>query len=326
MFQLTNNQTARIVDELKPFDVAPGTIERFRLHLVTDGIGQSVYVPVLIARGREGDKIFGCTAAVHGDELNGIPVIQRLFQQIDPESLHGILVGVPIVNVPSLLKLKRRFIDGIDLNHIMPGKSNGNISEVYAFRIVNNIIRHFDYLVDIHTASFGRVNSYYVRADMHQPRTAEMARLQNAQIIVHNPPEDGTLRGAAENLGIPAITLEVGDPYTFQRNMIHSGRTGIHNLLNYLGFTNDLIESPKTAPVMCERSYWMYTDTGGILRVHHNLVDRVSAGEIIADHFNIFGDLIRQYRAPEDGIIIGKSTNPICPTGGRILHLGIVEK
>ena len=29
--------------------------------------------------------------------------------------------------------------------------------------------------------------------------------------------------------------------------------------------------------------------------------------------------------APVDGIVIGKSVNPINQTGGRILHLGIVE-
>jgi len=38
---------------------------------------------------------------------------------------------------------------------------------------------------------------------------------------------------------------------------------------------------------------------------------------------DIFGDLIEEYRAPEDGIVIGRSTHPVNQTGSRILHLGI---
>lgn len=325
MHNLLLDTSARVIHELDLSAVERGTLERFWVHIVTDGIGQPVHVPVLVARGVEGDDVLGCTAVIHGNEINGIPVIQRLFQQLDVETLRGTVVGVPIINVPSLLRKKRRFIDGKDLNHIMPGKADGDVSEVYAYRIMNNIIRHFDYLVDLHTASFGRVNSYYIRADMDQRKTAKMAMLQNAQIIVHNPPSDGTLRGAADDLDIPAITLEVGDPNTFQRGMIRSSLTGIHNLLSFLRFTDAEIEEPVEAVVICRHSYWMYTDTGGILRVYPSVTDRVRKGEVVAAIYNIFGDLIKQYMAPEDGIVIGKSVNPICQTGGRILHLGVGE-
>ena len=35
----------------------------------------------------------GIAAAIHGNELNGIPVIQRLFREIDVKQLRGTLVG-----------------------------------------------------------------------------------------------------------------------------------------------------------------------------------------------------------------------------------------
>ena len=96
---------------------------------------------------------------------------------------------------------------------------------------MNWILRKFDYLVDLHTASFDRVNSYYIRADMEDDTARRMALLQNAQIIVHDAPSDGTLRGAADALGIHAITLEVGNPNTFQKGHIRTSLTGIFNLL-----------------------------------------------------------------------------------------------
>lgn len=315
---------ARVIRELDLEEAPQGGVTRFWLHLVTDGLGQPVYIPILVARGTKPGPVLGLTAALHGNELNGIPVVQRLFKEINTGQLRGTIVGLPAVNIPSLLRNRRRFVDGVDLNHIMPGRQDGNVSDVYAYRLVNRVVRHFDYLVDLHTASFGRINSFYIRADMKEPVTRQMALLQNAQIIVHNPPSDGTLRGAADALGIHAITLEVGDPNLFQHGLIRSGLTGVHNLLHFLEMTSGDIDQPETPAVLCERSYWMYTDTGGILAVHPAITEFVKKGQLVATLRNIFGDMIREYHAPEDGIIIGKSVSPINQTGGRILHLGIM--
>ncbi len=321
---LLHDEPIPIINELQLDAVPEGEIKRYWLHLVTDGMGTPIFVPLIVARGRRPGPVLGLTAVVHGNELNGIPVIQRLFKELDLANLRGAIVGVPVVNVPSLLRNKRLFVDGADLNHIMPGRADGNVSEVYAYRIVNRVVREFDYLVDLHTASFGRVNSYYIRADMDDPVTRKMALLQNAQIIVHNPPSDGTLRGAADALGIHAITLEVGNPNTFQRGVIRSGLTGIHNLLSYLNMNDDTIEQPEVPLTVCSDSYWMYTDTGGILSVKPAVNEKVGPGQTVATLHNIFGSLIKEYRAPEAGIVIGKSVNPVNQTGGRILHLGIL--
>ncbi|MCI5080537.1 MAG: succinylglutamate desuccinylase/aspartoacylase family protein [Saprospiraceae bacterium] len=317
------DQEVTTVRALDLDQIAPGELKRFFFHLVTDGMGLPVYIPIIVAKGTRPGKTLGMTAAVHGNELNGIPVIQRIFKEVNVQELTGTIVGIPTVNIPSLLRKKRRFIDGMDLNHIMPGRPDGNVSQVYAWRFVHHIVKKFDYLVDLHTASFGRVNSYYIRADMADEATRQMALLQNAQIIVNNPPSDGTLRGAAEDLGISAITLEVGNPNLFQKGMIRDGLTGIHNLLIHLGMTQGNIEEPEQAPILCKRSYWLYTDTGGILNVHPKVAEIVKKGQVIASIYNIFGDKIKDYHAPEDGVIIGKSISPINQTGGRILHLGI---
>ncbi|RMG23505.1 MAG: peptidase M14 [Bacteroidetes bacterium] len=306
--------------------IPAGHIMRYWMTLAANGLGQAIRVPVMVAKGLHQGPVLGLTAAVHGNELNGLPVIQRLFQQIDIQQLNGTIVGVPVVNVPAFLGGTRAFNDGVDLNHIMPGKANGNNSQVYAHRIVDRIIRKLDYLLDLHTASFGRINAYYIRADMDDPVTAQMALLQQADIIVHNPPHDGTLRGAAEELGIHAITLEVGDPNTFQKGMIRSSLTGVHNLLIHLGMTQGEIDTPQTQTVLCQNSYWLYTDKGGVLEVFPNVIQKVKKGDYIANVRNIFGDIIQKYFAPEDGIVIGKSVNPVNQTGSRILHLGLVKE
>lgn len=309
--------------ELNLHDIPRGEIARFWVQLATDGIGMPISVPVMVAKGKKDGPVMGLTAAVHGNELNGLPVIQRIFSEINAEELTGTIVGVLVANVPGFLRGERRFNDMVDPNHIMPGVPNGNNSQLYVHRLLDRIIRHFDYLIDLHTASFGRVNSYYIRADMEEPVMREMALLQNADIIVHNPPHDGTLRGAAEDMNIPAITLEVGDPNRFQRGMIRSSLTGIHNVLIKFGFLQGEIDFARDPVVLCKRSYWLYTQMGGILTVLPNVTDTVKKGELVGTLRNIFGDVVKEYFAPEDGIVIGKSISPVNQSGGRILHLGI---
>jgi predicted deacylase len=310
--------------ELVIEDFPRGELSRLYVDLVANGLAQDILLPLLVARGKKDGPVFGLTAAVHGNELNGIRVIHDLMHHINPSRLRGTLVALVVVNVPGLHRHQREFVDGGDLNHIFPGRADGNVAEVYSHRILDRIVSRFDYLVDLHTASFGRVNSVYVRADMTHAVTAAMAYLQRPQIIVHNPPSDYTLRGAAMDLGIPAITLEIGDPQRFQPNYVRSSRIGLRAVLAAAGMLSQRPVAEGPEPVVCERSGWMYTDRGGLLEVLPRPTEIVGAGERVAVLRNAFGDIIREYHAPGDGIVIGKSVNPVGQTGARILHLGTI--
>jgi uncharacterized protein len=301
-----------------------GQVSRLYIELVANGLAQDILLPLLVARGKRDGPVFGLTAAVHGNELNGIGVIHDLMRNLNPSQLNGTVVAVVVVNVPGLHRHQREFVDGGDLNHIFPGRDDGDVAEVYSHRILDRIVNRFDYLVDLHTASFGRVNSVYVRADMTHPVTATMAYLQRPQIIVHNPPSDYTLRGAAMDLGIPSVTLEIGDPQTFQPSYVRASRIGLRAVLAAAGMLPRRPVAEVAEPVLCEHSRWMYTDRGGLLEVLPRPTDHVRQGERVAVLRNAFGDVIREYHAPEDGIVIGKSVNPVGQTGARILHLGAV--
>lgn len=307
-------------------DLPPRQVTRVLVTPVADGLGEDITIPVVVARGRRPGPVFGVTAALHGNELNGIPVIHRLLGQLDVGKLRGTVVGVLCTNVPGLHRHQREFVDGTDLNRIFPGRPDGNVAEVYAHRIMERIVSQFDWLVDLHTASFGRVNSLYVRADMTDERCARMAYLQRPQIIVHNAPSDSTLRGAAMDLDIPSITVEVGDPQRFQGKYIQSAVVGLRSILVHaeLLAPRHGRAAPGKPPVVCAQSRWLYTDRGGLLDVIPEVTDRVVKDQVVGRLRNAFGDLIREYRAPWDGVVVGKSTNPVGQTGSRVLHLGRV--
>lgn len=162
------------------------------------GLSDWIKIPIIVARGNYqpngassllnsedvgqvngdiGDKVVGITAALHGNEINGISSIHKLMSELDVNRLSGTVVAIPCLNTPGYLNFKREFSDGKDLNRLFPGKLGGSSSEAYAHIVMTKLIAHFNYLIDLHTASFGRVNSYYVRADMNDPVTAKLAKL-----------------------------------------------------------------------------------------------------------------------------------------------------
>ena len=316
--------TADRVDALEIDSLPKGEFSRMFVGLVESGMGTSIRVPVVVARGKKDGPIFGVTAALHGNELNGIPVIHQLLHNLNLKTLKGTIVAVIVANIPGLLTEQREFNDGVDLNHIMPGIANGNQSQVYAYEFTQRVSNHFDYLVDLHTASEGRVNSLYVRADMSQEVTAQMAYVLRPQIVLHDPPSDYTLRGTLAEQNKPAITVEIRDPQRFQTDSVNRSITGLRRILSHIGMIPGKKHPLPDPPILCSRSYWLYTDRGGLLSVLPPVKDIVEKGELIAKQINVFGDVIREYHAPERGVIIGRSVNPVSQTGSRIVHLGVL--
>lgn len=318
--------TPKCFKELDLEALEAGHIHNLWIGLSENEMGQEVSVPVLVAKGRHSGPIVGITAALHGNELNGIPLIHRYFEDLDVSELHGTVVAVVIANVPGFLRHSRYFADGEDLNRIFPGKPNGNCSQVYVHRFLERVIKKLNYLIDLHTASHGRINSLYVRADMNDPVTSRMALLQNPQIVLHNTGPDGSLRGSACSFGIPAITVEIGNPSSIHKKFVNSALLGVTNIIEFLHMTPPQEEdnAPHSQPIMCSSSRWLFATAGGILEVLPQIAHWVHKGDVIAVIVDVFGNIVCKYEAPDTGIVIGKNVDPACQVGDRLLHLGFV--
>jgi hypothetical protein len=150
-----------------------------------------------------------------------------------------------------------------------------------------------------------------------------MARLFSPQIILDDPASDHTLRGHAAEAGIPAITVEIGDPARFQPAYIKRTLSGLRAVLAEVGLLpRRKVRIAASEPVICSKSRWMFTDGGGLLDVLPDVTRVVEPGQLVARLTNVFGDVCREYRAPERGIVIGRSVEPHADMGARILHLG----
>lgn len=287
------------------------------------GTGQPVLIPVTVARGAAPGPVLGITAAVHGNELNGIRIIHSLLGSLDLTGLRGTVLCAPIVNVPAFEHQQRMFFDGRDLNHYFPGREQGLPVEQYARAFERTFLPACDYHVDIHTASEGRVNTMYVRVDEEQPEARRLAELMNPEIVLHVRGGDGTLRHAAKVRGVHAITVEAGNPSTFQGRMVYEGEAGIGNILVGLDMCDGELAMDRT-PVYCRRSQWLRTTTGGLLETHFKLGEWVEKRQILARTLDPFGYALQEYRAPRDGVVIGMARNPLAVPGTRYCHLGTV--
>ena len=320
------------VDSLAIEQMKPQTKTKVWLKMVEDGLSSPVYIPVVVCKGSTTSPVLGLAAAIHGNEVNGVKVIQELVDAIDVTTLRGTLIAIPGINAVSIVNQRRRYVDHEDLNRVFPGKKNGNRSQQYVWQITTKILPLFDYLVDMHTASFGRENTLYVRAFLGEERMAKMAMLQDADIILNSKgPSAGasiassrTMRTEAMLMGIPTITVEYGNPQVFQPDMIARGKRGVQNLMSWLQMTNhQIVVGPE--PVLCEKSYWIYTEKGGYLEVPVALNQKLKKGDLIGIVRSPFGDIIQEIFSPEDGVVIGRSSNPVSSNGGRIIHLGITN-
>lgn len=327
----SQNTEVSTVNSLSLHQLENGKIHQLWLNLGKDHLSNSIKIPVLIAKGNEDGPVLGLTAAIHGNELNGIAVIHELFENINPKNLKGTVIAISGLNPLAIANYQREFVDGTDLNRIFPGKENGNRSEQMAYHIGEKVIPFFDYHVDLHTASFGRVNSLYGRGDMENDTLAGMLSALAPDIIVSNKGKASfgsasglTMRAFAIGKGVPSITVEYGNPQVYQKEMISRGVIGLQNLMVYLGLQKGEVQPPNTGNV-CAKSYWLYTDMGGYLDVLVDLNQELKQNDVIAILKNSFGEVIATYKAPEDGIVVGKSTNPVSSSGSRIIHLGILK-
>jgi hypothetical protein len=190
--------------------IEPGT--SVRLSWSPDQSFEGIAVPtaVLVVHGVDDGPTLCLTAAIHGDELNGIEIVRRVLYDLDPSELSGTVIGVPIVNLQGFRRGSRYLPDRRDLNRFFPGTGYGSSASRIAASFFTEVIQHCDALVDIHTGSFARTNLPQLRADMKIPEVAKLTQGFGANSVLHNPGAVGTLRRAATDSGIPAVTIETG--------------------------------------------------------------------------------------------------------------------
>lgn len=303
-------------------EIPPGTFTRLAWRPGHSLEGLASQAPVLIVHGKKPGPKLCITAAVHGDELNGIEVVRRLVYSLKAEELQGTVIAVPIVNIQGFHRNSRYLVDRRDLNRYFPGNENGSLASRIAGSFFEQVINHCTFLVDVHTGSFYRSNLPQLRADLQDSEVLKLAEGFGSIVVIHSSGAQGTLRHAAVNSGVPAVTLELGGPMILEEAAVDQGVKGIINLLDQLKMSpnKSLWGSPK--PLYYE-SRWVRVDKGGIFFSRIELGDTVKKNQVMGTITNPITNQRFILKAPFAGQVVGLAHNQVVYPGFGSVHLAI---
>lgn len=305
--------------------INPGEAQEILLKISEFYTAQAVNIPVTVVRGvEEGPRVF-LTAAIHGDELNGVEIVRTIMTELDPSKLRGTVLCTPVLNRWGFLSHSRYLPGRRDLNRYFPGNPDGNVAARVAHKIFTEIVQHAQYGIDMHTAAAGRTNLAHIRGDMDDEKVRKMARAFGTEIIIDQPAAGGTLRSAATRAGIPTIILEAGETFRFQRTMVTKGVSGVKNVLGDLGMIEWTAREPSFQ-VIVKVSEWIRAERGGILDIRVRPGDLIYEGNEIAMVSTPFGREVTTLLSPLTGLVIGITTIPLVQPGDAICHIAKLEK
>jgi len=286
-------------------------------------------MPVKVIRGRRAGPVLFVSAAIHGDELNGVEIIRRLLRRPAIRSLRGTLLAVPIVNVHGFIDQSRYLPDRRDLNRSFPGSPKGSIAARLANTFLKEVVLKSDLGIDLHTGAIDRSNLPQIRANLDDPAVLELAQTFGAPVIVNAGMREGSLRGCAAGNGIPVMIYEAGEALRFDEVCIRAGIRGILQVMRKLemlpagsGNKAGARASKRVAhPVVARSTSWVRAPASGIVTGAIGLGSRVMESEALAVISDPLGDREETVRAPFDGIVIGCSRLPLAHEGDALFHL-----
>ncbi len=302
--------------------VPAGTSERLMWSASEIFEGVSTETPVLVVNGRYRGPTMCLTAAIHGDELNGIEMVRRILHDLDPDKLSGAVIGIPIVNLQGFRRGSRYLPDRRDLNRYFPGNPIGSSAARIAHSLFEEIIRQCDALVDLHTGSFYRTNLPQLRADLRYSKIKELTHGFGGIAVLHSVAAPGTLRRAATDAGIPTVTLEAGEPLRLQSAKVDQGVNGIFKLLDTLDMVPNTQLPGRPEPVFYE-STWVRAEHGGILFAVARLGQEVTAGDVLGTITDPITNEQNLVYSPENGRILGMALNQVVMPGFAAFRIGI---
>lgn len=283
-------------------------------------------MPVQVIHGKKPGPTLFISAAIHGDEINGVEIIRRVMHQRSIGRLRGTLIAIPVVNIFGFINQSRYLPDRRDLNRSFPGSESGSLAGRIANLFLNEIVSRCTHGIDLHTGAVHRENFPHIRAVLDDDETKRMASAFIPPVILNTQIVEGSLRQEAEKLGVSVIVYEAGEALRFNEIAIRAGVRGVDSVMREIGMLpKKKARKNDPVPVVATDSSWIRAPHSGILRMIKPLGARVAKNEILGIISDPFGDLEHKAIAPFSGIIIGKTNLPLVNEGEALFHVARFE-
>lgn len=277
------------------------------------------------------------TACIHGDEVGGMIIIQEIFKILKGNLLRGNIYAFPLLNPVGFENVSRYIFQSHkeDLNRSFPGKKEGTTAEKIAYEIFKMILgKKPDLVLDIHNdwrkSIPHNLIDYHEKIAKNQAyeKAKEISQQTGLITVLDSKDIEGTLSYNLIKQGIPALTMEFGEPHMMNEKNIKVGVKAIINVLRKLKMikpAGKIFIHP--AAVVLTGKILRYSDqsslTNGIVRFRARPGKIVKKGEIVAEIYDVFGALQEKINASAKGIILGQTDSPVISSGTTVVSFGV---
>lgn len=306
--------------------IPPGANVKLELPVAKLYTDDEISIPIYVKRAKQDGPIVFVSAAIHGNEINGIEIIRRLIQRKKFKLHKGTLILVPIVNVYGLLSQSRYMPDRRDLNRSFPGSSKGSLAGRVANIFLSEISNKCDYGIDLHTGAIHRSNYPQIRANLEDEETMELAKSFAVPVLINSNLRDGSLRQAAAEQNTKVLLYEAGEALRFNELFIRLGIQGVLNVLTHLDMIKRPVKKARFDPFIAKSSNWIRATSSGFVHDLRKLGDYVEKGQALAKIGDAFGEVHAVVNAKTSGVIIGKQNIPLVQEGDAMYHIASFEE
>lgn len=311
----------------EPFTFTPHSQHRLAIPIARLPTQTELSLAIDIRHGAEPGPTLWLSAALHGDELNGVEIIRQVLQRLQTQHLRGTIIAVPIVNIFGFIEQSRYLPDRRDLNRSFPGSAHGSLASRLAHLFMAEIVQRSTHGIDLHTASDHRINWPQIRANLEDPTTANLAQAFAPPAIIHANIRDGSLREAAGKQGIPVLLYEAGEAMRFNDTAIQVGIAGIFRVMAALEMYPSSDHPPSgMMPVEARTTKWVRASRSGLFRLHVALGARVQKRQVVGVIADAFGEQPYLVRSAYRGVVIGYTQKPLVNQGDALLHLALTPE
>ncbi len=280
-------------------------------------------LPIHVIHGNRPGPVIFLSAAIHGDEIIGVEIIRRVLRRPSLNRLAGTLLAIPIVNVFGFLNQSRYLPDRRDLNRCFPGSAHGSLAAQLANLFLTEVVCRCEFGIDLHSASVHRMNLPQIRTRPNRSeRLSALAKAFGAPIVLTAPMRDGSLRAAADAIGVETLIYEAGEALRFDELPVRAGVRGIMSVMQQLRMLpTRAFPEKRRLPLEASESRWVRAPRGGLLRTFKTIGEAVEKGDVLGIVSDPFGEVDVEVVAGAKGLVIGRTNLPIVNAGDALLHI-----
>ena len=305
--------------------INPGESKTIDFNIAKLYTATKIEIPIIIERALQPGPTVLITAAIHGDEINGVEIVRQLISRKINKPKRGTIICIPILNVFGFLNAQRAFPDGRDLNRSFPGTKRGSLASRVAYFITQQILPHADYCIDFHTGGASRFNAAQTRVTPDNKESLALAKIFNAPFTVLSKNLKKSYRSTCNKLEKPIILFEGGKSLENNKQIVNYGVRGTKRLLNHLQMLDPKFNATKPLKdsVLIEKSKWIRAQKSGLIHTKIACNKYVEKGTVLATITDPYGEMLFNVLAPNAGYIINVNQAAIVHQGDAIFHISV---